>query len=94
MTEVGPLQWKDSPNGHRSRAQGVDGEYRIGRHHRHAASWPEQGVQIPERTRFVVRWHWRPNETEYDRFRPLYIGEAETLGAAKALAQAHHDETK
>jgi hypothetical protein len=86
------LSWKDSPNGRRSKAQGVDGEYRIGRYDTEAHAWSEQGIVVPAETWFVVGLHI-PGQK-----RPVllagYLERIGTMEAAKALAQAHYDKTE
>jgi len=55
------LLWKDSPNGRRSKAQGIGGEYRIGRYDTQERPWPEHGVVVPAETWFEVQLRG-PNE--------------------------------
>jgi hypothetical protein len=55
------LNWKDSPNGRNSKAQGVDGEYRIGRYDTEERPWPEHGIVVPAETWFEVQLRG-PNE--------------------------------
>ena len=81
------LNWKDSPDGRRSKAQGIDGEYRIGRYDIAPRTWHEHGVQLPGETWFGVQLRG-PSEKR-GGYKPGYLGRADTMDEAKALAQAH-----
>jgi hypothetical protein len=87
------LNWRNSPDGRRSKAQGTDGEYRIGRYDAVGRPWPEAGIpRTPDETWFEVRLHV-PGEKRPRRLIG-YLDRIDTMEAAKALAQAHNDKTK